>query len=453
MMVCNVVAGVVLLVLVAAMTLGSVDLVMLYLVTIVLAACDVTYVLALQASVPLTLARAGFSPAATASADQMAVANGRLIAVDGAGQQFVGPAVGGYLFALARRLPFFGDGVSFFLAAVLVGSSLPRAPRRGLHSGRPGPLVADLRTPVPAVADPSVADLRTPAPALADPSVTDLRTPSPALSISDVNARELGPTVTGPPGPPGISVVDVRAPGPPDDLGPGPAGGHELAKAHGSHRSRWLPAFREGLVVFRRERSLKMLALMVSSVAFCQYMIIGVLVVYGTRTLHLSSTGYGFFLATASIVGVLGAFFAGSLQRRFGGGRLIVGGVALATISYLGLAFTRSAVLGVFVLGLQEFGIAVANVASMTARQNIVPHGLLGRVNSVHRLAIGTAAPVGALLGGFITSVSSAPVTMFVAGLCMIVALALVAPPLLRSLAAGGAPGTVRPGSARPSGA
>lgn len=379
MVACNLVAGAALSGLVVAMTLGSADLAMVYLVAVVLAACDVTYGLALQAAVPML----------TSSLDQLALANGRLMAVEGAGQQFIGPGTGGFLFSLARRLPFFGDGLSFFVAALLVGSSFPRAPRRGLHARRPG---------------------------LAS-----------SLELGRGDDRGAGGAGARDPG-----VVDVREPGPP--------GRYERPDVRGRHRSGWAAAFREGVRVFRRERSLKLLAATVSSVAFCQFMVIGVLVVYGTRTLHLTSTRYGLFLAFASLVGVPGALSAGVLQRRFGAGRLIVGGAFAATLSYVGLSFTRSGVLAVFVLGLQEVGVAVANVASVTARQHLVPRALLGRVSSVHRLGVAGAAPFGALVGGFIASVSSAPVTMLAAGLTMMATLALLAPALLRSLAATAGP-------------
>ncbi|HXR21141.1 MAG TPA: MFS transporter, partial [Acidimicrobiales bacterium] len=236
---------------------------------------------------------------------------------------------------------------------------------------------------------------------------------------------------------PGPSGVSARLPGSADDFELGTAAGREdLAKARGRHRSGWVAAFLEGLRVFRREPSLKMLAATVSSLAFCQFMVIGVLVVYGTRTLHLSSTRYGLFLAVASLVGVVGAFSAGALQRRFGGGRLIVWGSVAASLSYVGLSFTRSAVLAVFVLGLQDFGVAVANVASVTARQRLVPRSLLGRVSSVHRLAVTGAAPFGAVVGGFVASVLDAPDAMLAAGLILMVALAILSPPLLRSLTA-----------------
>ena len=421
MVACNLVAGAALMTLVVAMTFGSADLLMAYLVAIILAPCDVTFTLAMQASVPVL----------TPYPEQLGMANGRLMAIEGAGQQFIGPGSGGYLFALARRLPFFADGISFFISALLVSSSLPRARREGLHARPSGRYVADLRDPPPT---PYVADLRDPP-------------PPPYVAHSDAGARRWSmtrllhadrtfgaETYQSAPGPAGVSA---RLPGSADDFELGTAAGREdLAKARGQHRSGWVAAFLEGLRVFRRERSLKMLAATVSSLAFCQFMVIGVLVVYGTRTLHLSSTRYGLFLAVASLVGVVGAFSAGALQRRFGGGRLIVWGAVAASLSYVGLSFTRSAVLAVFVLGLQDFGVAVANVASVTARQRLVPRSLLGRVSSVHRLAVTGAAPFGAVVGGFVASVFNAPDAMLAAGLILMVALAILSPPLLRSLTA-----------------
>ncbi len=420
MVACNLVAGAALMTLVVAMTFGSADLLMAYLVAIILAPCDVTFTLAMQASVPM------LAP----YPEQLGVANGRLMAVGGAGQLFIGPGSGGYLFALARRLPFFADGISFFISALLVSSSLPRARRQGLHARPSGRYVADLRDPPPA---PYVADLRDPPPA---PYVADLRDPPPAPADADGEAEGDHDAAAYRPAP-GPSGVSARPPGPADDFELGTAAGREdLANARGRHRSGWVAAFLEGLRVFRREPSLKMLAATVSSLAFCQFMVIGVLVVYGTRTLHLSSTRYGLFLAAPTLVGLAGAFSAGALERRFGGGRLIVWGAVAASLSYIGLSFTRSAVLAVFVLGLQDFGVAVANVASLTARQRLVPRSLLGRVSSVHRLAVTGAAPFGAVVGGSVASIFNAPDTMLAAGLILVGALAILSPPLLRSLTA-----------------
>jgi predicted MFS family arabinose efflux permease len=199
-------------------------------------------------------------------------------------------------------------------------------------------------------------------------------------------------------------------------------------------RSGWTADFKEGVTLFRSQRSLKLLATTVSMVTFCQGMVFGLLVFYGRRILGLSPERYGIFMALASLFGVAGAFCAGSLRRRFGPSGIIVGGALLATVSYLGLAFTRQPVLAVFVFGLQELGIAVANVGSVTIRQEIIPRKFYGRVGSVHRLIVSGATPVGALFGGAIAAVSGVPVAFFVAGALEALMLAVMAPALVRAL-------------------
>jgi predicted MFS family arabinose efflux permease len=356
MVACNLVSGVALTGLVAAMTLGSADLVMVYLVAVVIAVCDVAYTLALQASVPDVV------PAP----DQLALGNGRLVAVEGAGEQLLGPGVGGLLFSLARRLPFLADAASFFVSAVLVRASLQRYGRPARHAAAP--------------------------------------VPAPANAAG--RGRE----------------GRNRA-----------SGGRRSGR--GLHRSGLGTDLRHGLELFRQQRSLKLLAATVAVLAFSQNMVLALLVVYGKRTLHLSNTGYGVFLAAASLVGVIGAFSGGRLQRRFGPGRLIVGGAVLATLSYVGLSFTRSAVLAVFVFGLQEIGVAVSNVGSVTTRQRLIPRKAFGRVGGVHRLAVGVAAPAGAVLGGAIASVFNVPAAMLTAGVLLAVLLVFMGPALLKDLA------------------
>jgi MFS family permease len=332
---CNLVAGVALAGLVVAMTAGALHLVEVYVISAVLAVCDTAYVLAAQASVPVIVPD-----------EQLAKANGRLQAVGGAGEQFLGPGSGGFLFAVASRLPFIGDSISFFISAVLVRRSLPRGPA--------------MRAARPAVA-----------------------------GSSEPRGSDAG----------------------------------------------WAADFRQGLRWFKAERRVQVLAATVASLTFTQNMVFAILVVYGTRSLHLGSTGYGLFVALPSLLGVAGAFAAGAIVQRFGAGRVIVGGVGAAIVSYVGLGLTHVAVLAVFVFGLQELGTAVANVGSITTRQRLIPRHLYGRVAGAYRLMIAAAVPVGALLGGFIAELTNASRTMLVAGGLELVMLAFLAPVLLRTLA------------------
>jgi MFS family permease len=376
MVVCNLVAGVTLLVLVASLTVGWAELAMLYVVATVVAACDITYTLAVQASFPDVV-----------PSDRLAVANGRLMAVEGAGEQFIGPASGGILFAFARRLPFFADGVSFFVSALLIRAGLPKDAR------------TDRGTVVP---------------------IDGVRA-GPGVSQAGAEAS-----------PDGASTNGSGPHGPADEAGD--TAGLDPAQRGG----RWVADFRQGFRVFRRHRVLKLLAVMASLLSLCQTMVLAILVLYGEQTLHLSSTGYGFFVAFAAVIGVAAAHFAGHMQDRFGPGQLIIGGFTLSVLSYVGLAFTHSAVPAVFVFGLQEIGTVAANVGSVTTRQRVIPRQLYGRVGSVHRLAVLSAGVAGALIGGFIASASSVGATMLTAGALLLAATVVFGPPLVRTLAVTG---------------
>jgi len=295
--------------------------------------------------------------------EHLATGNGRLLGIDGAGENFVGPGIGGFLFGAARRVPFFLDAVSFFAAALLVRTSVPSNRSKLRHAGG-----------------------------------------ASASGTAQAQGTDREPFVDG----------EYR------------------------HGRGWTSDFGSGLRVFRRSVVLKLLAATMASANFTQSIVFGLVVVYAERTLRLDSTGYGLFLAGASVLAVIGSFFAGRLVRLVGGAGVVVIGIFLATVSYVGLSFTRVAIVAVFVFGLQEIGIAIANVGSVTTRQRLIPRHLFGRVTSVHRLMGGIAAPLGAMAGGLIATVSSVPMAMFVAGGLEAIMLAYLAPALLQSAARAG---------------
>jgi MFS family permease len=115
-----------------AVATGSLELPLLYLLAFALGALETVFVAASNASVPLLV-----------SAGNLERANGYLYATITGGEQMVGPAVGGVLFALAASAPFAVDAASFVVSAVLLvglGRHLP-APRRVEATS----LTADLR--------------------------------------------------------------------------------------------------------------------------------------------------------------------------------------------------------------------------------------------------------------------------------------------------------------------
>ncbi|HET9058694.1 MAG TPA: MFS transporter [Acidimicrobiales bacterium] len=331
------------------LSVGRGDLLAIYACAVIVAACRVAYDLAMQASVPDMV-----------PSDALAMANSRLQSTEGAGEQFVGPMVGGFVFGLARRLPVIGDAVSFVAAAVFLGRG-GRARRRRAQ----------------AAATPAVADVKV----------------AKQLAVVGTGALMGGADLAD-------DIVGTGLEG----VGSGEPGGGAMAR------------MAQGFSFFRRSKALVLLTVVTGTNMFSQSAVLGLLVLYGERQLHLSASGYGLFFALTSAFGVAGAILAGRLHRRFGTGAIFLVGSAgvgcgLALMSYL-----HWAAIAVVAMGVQDFSTAVGNVGSITARQRLVPDFLYGRVVSVYRAIVGAAAPIGALLAGVASEWVGIPLTFLVAG-------------------------------------
>jgi Na+/melibiose symporter-like transporter len=190
----------------------------------------------------------------------------------------------------------------------------------------------------------------------------------------------------------------------------------------------------EGFAYFMRTPVLKLLAGLVSSLAFCQAIVFGPLVLFALDGLGLSDAGYGVLLAVAAVGNVLGGAVAGRLDQRFGARALLPAAGLVAAVAYGVCSAATSWVVAGLALGVEAVAVAVGNVANLALRQRTIPNELLGRVGSVFRFFIFGAMPVGALAGGFLVEWLGARAPLAVAaGLQALVVLAL-APSLARHI-------------------
>jgi MFS family permease len=340
MWLCNLLSGTGLAALLAVMSAHLLHIVVVYAVSAVIAACATTYNLAVQ----------GVTPDLVGDPASLGRANARMMAATVPGEQFVGQAAGGVLFAVASRLPFLLDSVSFFISCWLIRVIVP--PRvRGLHfSGHP-------------------AD--------------------------------------------GTSHAARRLPG---------------------ARSGFKANLAEGFRLWAKRKGMKQVTALVGVTVFTQGMVLGQLVLYGRSTLHLSSSGYGLFLTIAAALGVAGIYAGGKLQQAFGSAKVMIIGLAFVALSYLGLSMVHQWVVAALVFGLQDFGICVGNVGSLTSRQRLLPRHEYGRVVGVYRLIVASASPVGAVLAGVLTSVAGVRTSMAVAGAIVTLDIVFISPFVWRAL-------------------
>jgi Na+/melibiose symporter-like transporter len=145
------------------------------------------------------------------------------------------------------------------------------------------------------------------------------------------------------------------------------------------------------------------------------------LVLYALDDLRLSDAAFGFFAFVGGIGGLLGAGVAPRLVRAYGRHAVVVGGVIGCALGFGGMGLVRSPVAGAALFGLFAAAVVAVNVVLATARHTLVPGELLGRVLGVWRTVVWGAIPVGALLGGVLTTALGAAARTFaVSGVAML---------------------------------
>jgi MFS family permease len=149
-------------------------------------------------------------------------------------------------------------------------------------------------------------------------------------------------------------------------------------------------------------------------------MFLAVYVLYMTRDLGLSPVGVGAVFATGGLGSFAGALIAAPATRRFGPGPAMIG--AQLAFGLTGLGVPLAVLAPRFALAMviaAEFGqwasIIVYYVNAVSVRQAIAPDRLRGRINATSRFIVGSALPIGALLGGALGGAIGLPQTLVVA--------------------------------------
>ena len=189
---------------------------------------------------------------------------------------------------------------------------------------------------------------------------------------------------------------------------------------------------KEGMSFLWRHKLLRSLCLLLVVVNGVATGIVAILVLYVLEVLHLPEAGFGWLVATYAVGGVAGGVLAPRLSRRIGTfaslltAMLLVGG----GIAAMGLPGHLVTILG-FVLAI-GFGSTWWNVVTITLRQRLVPKELLGRVTSVYRMVAFCAAPLGAVVAGFIAHRTDLRTPYLLLGLLQ-VAVTLAFAPVIRA--------------------
>ncbi|UAJ81198.1 MFS transporter [Leifsonia sp. ZF2019] len=164
----------------------------------------------------------------------------------------------------------------------------------------------------------------------------------------------------------------------------------------------------EGLRFLWSNTVLRVLAFLVGGFNFASSAVFSVFVVYavGSRSaMRLDDPAYGALLTASALGSVLGTFLAEGAERLLGRSRALALTIAGSVLTVATPAFTTSP----WIIGAAFFvgGVTVSiwNVITVSLRQRVTPHRLLGRLNSAYRLLAWGTIPLGTAAGGIVAEV------------------------------------------------
>ena len=203
----------------------------------------------------------------------------------------------------------------------------------------------------------------------------------------------------------------------------------------GSSTSAW-----EGVRLIFADRRLRILLLMVGSLAGLQGMEAGVLVLLATTEWGDREGAYGVFLAAGAAGNLIGSLGANRLVRRLGSARTLIGAALISGVGYLIMALAQGWQLAGPAFTLVGFAVGAGSVVAISLRQRLTPDDLMGRVGGAWRGLVWGAAPVGALAAGSLAAIGGLRLPLVLAGTLQCAVAVLLARPLLRSLREGAHP-------------
>jgi len=147
---------------------------------------------------------------------------------------------------------------------------------------------------------------------------------------------------------------------------------------------------------------------------------------YVIRTLGVSPALFGLLVTAGGAGALIGAFAAGRFVRRFGTGRVLIGGLLLSAVVSLlvPLAAGPGIVAYVMLFAGQlvgDFGLEIYFINEVSLLQMLVPDQSLGKASASMRFLVEGMIPVGAILAGILGTAWGIRMTLLVGciGFCL----------------------------------
>lgn len=167
----------------------------------------------------------------------------------------------------------------------------------------------------------------------------------------------------------------------------------------------------EGLKWLWSNRLLRIAATLTGMINFLSSMLF-LAVILMSQSLGADEAAIGLIFSIGALGGVLGAAFAGKIQRTLSYGQVTIGSIWVIALTTPLMAIAPSLFLiGVAIIVVQAV-VPIYSVVQIAYRLPLIPDELQGRVNSVFRLIAFGFQPLGALIGGVLLQFSAPMLTI-----------------------------------------
>lgn len=123
---------------------------------------------------------------------------------------------------------------------------------------------------------------------------------------------------------------------------------------------------------------------------------------YAQELLGLGSFGFGLFMTSGAGGGVVAGIVGPMIAERFGPNRTVQMSLVIFGLAYLALGLFPVIWVAVPAVFFEAAAGVLWNVVTVSYRQRIIPHDILGRVNAIYRFLGWGSLPIGALAGGLL---------------------------------------------------
>lgn len=144
------------------------------------------------------------------------------------------------------------------------------------------------------------------------------------------------------------------------------------------------------------------------------------LIYYFTVEKNFNSTEYGTIASTFGLIGILGYLVSGKLyQKHFFYRPFVLGSFLFALLGTASIVFFDRPYILAAIFAFSRIGSSVVTMGTFFLRQTNIPRSKMGGVNSALRMFFMSAAPLSALLQGFLIKHFSVRTSLFLGALCL----------------------------------